>query len=146
MYSRASSCLSLISKYSSCVSGMSPCSNATCRAWLIGYYFDSRYDPPTPYTPTLSHSIPFHYLNPLLHIFQVASCLSHTISIRLLSPTDGPSTGTFMQSEYLAGVQTDDPLTEVCAALMAQVGKIKRTGMGWEDKVEFLEFYKRSRK
>ena len=51
-----------------------------------------------------------------------------------------------MPSEYLAGVQTADELTEVCAALVAQLGKVKRTGMGWEDKVEFLEFYRRNRK
>ena len=36
----------------------------------------------------------------------------------------------------------DDQLSEVCAALIAQLGKLKRIGMGWEDKRLFLDFYK----
>lgn len=34
-----------------------------------------------------------------------------------------------------------DILSEACAALIALIGKMKRTGMGWEDKVAFLDFY-----
>jgi len=41
------------------------------------------------------------------------------------------------------GADGGDALTEVSATLIAQVGKIKRTGLGWEDKASFLEFYNR---
>lgn len=34
-----------------------------------------------------------------------------------------------------------DALTEASATLISQVGKMKRTGLGWEDKASFLEFY-----
>lgn len=116
------------------------------RLWC-SYSVVLRYDPPTPRSPSLSHPIPSHHLNPLAHIFQVASSvIPHTLSIRLLTPAESPSAPAFMPSEHLAGVQTEDALTEVCAALVAQLGKVKRTGMGWEDKVEFLEFYRRNRK
>ena len=41
------------------------------------------------------------------------------------------------------GFDGGDVLSEASAALMAQVGKVKRTGLGWEDKASFLEFYDR---
>lgn len=40
----------------------------------------------------------------------------------------------------------EDVLSEACAVLIAQIGKMKRTGMGWEDKVAFLDFYRGRRK
>ncbi|RDX55724.1 hypothetical protein OH76DRAFT_764849 [Lentinus brumalis] len=102
-----------------------------------------RYDPPTVFAPTLSHSIPSKFLNPLPHIFRVASSLAPlTISIRLLSPSESPSSGSFLLSEFLAGGTYPDELAECCAALMAQIGRVKRVGMGWEDKAAFLNLYK----
>jgi len=48
-----------------------------------------------------------------------------------------------MLSDVLTnGGRSEELLSEACAALIAQVGKMKRTGMGWEDKASFLEFYK----
>jgi len=41
------------------------------------------------------------------------------------------------------GLGEGDTLAEVSATLIAQVGKMKRTGLGWEDKAAFLEFYNR---
>jgi len=41
------------------------------------------------------------------------------------------------------GLDGGDALAEVSATLIAQVGKMKRTGLGWEDKASFLEFYNR---
>jgi len=41
------------------------------------------------------------------------------------------------------GSDGGDALTEASATLIAQVGKVKRTGLGWEDKASFLEFYSR---
>jgi hypothetical protein len=47
-----------------------------------------------------------------------------------------------MLSDVLTnGGGREDLLSEACATLIAQVGKMKRTGMGWEDKASFLEFY-----
>ncbi|KAI0750902.1 hypothetical protein C8Q80DRAFT_1229936 [Daedaleopsis nitida] len=102
-----------------------------------------RYDPPTAFAPTLSHSIPSSVLNPLSHVFAVASCLApHTLSIRLLSPSESPSSGAFLLSEFLTGGIYPDELAECCAALMSQIGRVKRVGMGWEDKAAFLNVYK----
>lgn len=104
-----------------------------------------RIDPPKdPLHPTLSLSIP-SWLNPLKHIFILSSTiLPHTMSIRLLAPSEAPSVDTFVVSEVLpAGIKHgDDVLSEVCATLMAEIGRMKRTGMGWEDKKHFFEFYK----
>ncbi|OSD04340.1 hypothetical protein PYCCODRAFT_1466301 [Trametes coccinea BRFM310] len=105
-----------------------------------------RYDPPTTFAPTLSHSIPSTYLNPLPHIFRLASSLAPlTLSIRLLAPSESPSSGSFLLSEFLTGGIYPDPLAECCAALMAQIGRVKRVGLGWEDKVAFLKLYRGKR-
>ncbi|KAJ3475054.1 hypothetical protein NLI96_g12090 [Meripilus lineatus] len=102
-----------------------------------------RYDPPTPLKPSLSHSIPSGSLGPLVHMFKLASTLTPlSISIRLLPTTESPSSGSILISEFLTNDKCDDTLSEVCASLMAQIGKVKRVGMGWEDKASFLDFYK----
>jgi hypothetical protein len=44
-----------------------------------------------------------------------------------------------MVSEIAPGHVGDDQLSEVSAALIAQMGRMKRTGMGWEDKAQLLE-------
>ncbi|KAH9846943.1 hypothetical protein C2E23DRAFT_850603 [Lenzites betulinus] len=101
-----------------------------------------RYDPPTAYAPTLSHSLPSRALNPLPHAFALASALAPLpLSIRLLAPSEAPSSGAFLLSEFLAGGAYADPLAECCAALIAQIGRVKRVGLGWEDKVAFLQLY-----
>ncbi|KAI0722877.1 hypothetical protein C8Q76DRAFT_376968 [Earliella scabrosa] len=102
-----------------------------------------RYDPPSAFSPSLSHSIPSNFINPLTHVFRVASCLApFTVSIRLLSPSEAPSSGSFLLSEFLTGGTYPDELAECCAALMSQIGRFKRVGMGWEDKAAFLNLYK----
>jgi len=60
--------------------------------------------------------------------------------IRLLAPSKSPSSGTIRPND---GPEGGDALAEASATLIAQVGKIKRTGLGWEDKASFLEFYNR---
>ena len=61
-----------------------------------------------------------------------------------------PSAGTFIASEVLGAnspaLGSDGQLTEVCATLIAQIGKMKRVGLGWEDKLAFLEFYRSKRR
>ncbi|TFK28828.1 hypothetical protein FA15DRAFT_633314 [Coprinopsis marcescibilis] len=101
-----------------------------------------RYDPPTPLTPTLSHSIPSNFLNPLPHLFGLTTSLVPlTISIRLLPLSESPSSRLFVASEVLAGNPDEDQLAESCAAIIAQIGKLKRTGMGWEDKSSLLDLH-----
>lgn len=46
----------------------------------------------------------------------------------------------------MPGRKDSDVLAEACASLIAQIGKMKRVGLGWEDKVAFLEFYNGKRK
>ena len=108
-------------------------------------YHLHRHDPPTSFTPPISHSIPSNVLNPVPHLFTLASTLVPlTVFIRLLAPSESPSSGSFMLSSVLPnGVDGGDVLAEVSAALISQVGKMKRTGLGWEDKASFLEFYNR---
>lgn len=81
------------------------------------------------------------------HVFTLASSITPpTISIRLLAPSDSPSSPLFMASEVITGSSGEDQLAEACASLIAQIGKMKRTGMGWEEKANFLEFYRGQRK
>jgi hypothetical protein len=114
---------------------------------LIRNLLYPRYDPPTLYTPTLTCSIPStSALNPLPHIFQVASSLSpalpQSLSFRLLNPAESPSSGSFLASDVLVGGGQKDELAEASAVLIAQLGKMRITGQAWEDKVAFLEFYR----
>lgn len=102
-----------------------------------------RYDPPTIVAPTLTHTIPSNIWNPLSHLFWINTSLSSAeISIRLLAPSESPGSQVFIASELLADYSGDDQLSETCATLIAQMGKLKRTGLGWEDKSNFLEFYR----
>ncbi|TCD67686.1 hypothetical protein EIP91_012052 [Steccherinum ochraceum] len=101
-----------------------------------------RYDPPSSLSPSLSNSIPSSVLNPLPHIFKLTTSLTPlSVSIRLLNPVEAPSSGSFLLSEFLTN-EPEDTLSEVCAMLIAQIGKMKRVGMGWEDKVAFLDFFR----
>jgi len=101
-----------------------------------------RYDPPTILSPTLSHSIPSNTFNPLSHVFSLGMSLSSAqMSIRLLKPSESPGSQLFISSEILSEYTGEDQLSETCAVLIAHLGKLKRTGMGWEDKSSFLDFY-----
>ncbi|OCH84179.1 hypothetical protein OBBRIDRAFT_786495 [Obba rivulosa] len=101
-----------------------------------------RYDLPTAFTPTLALPIPSAFLNPLPHIWSLTTSLAPlTPSIRLLVPSESPSSGSFLLSEFLTE-ENDEPLAELCALLIAQLGKMKKLGLGWEDKAAFLELYK----
>ncbi|TFY83827.1 hypothetical protein EWM64_g190 [Hericium alpestre] len=105
-----------------------------------------RYDPPTALSPSMALSIPSSSLNPLPHLFSLASSLKPLVlSVRLLAPSDGPSSPTFIASEVISGEISDDTLSAVSAGLIAQLGKFKRVTLGWEDKAFFLEFYHQKR-
>ncbi|KAJ3511923.1 hypothetical protein NLJ89_g3822 [Agrocybe chaxingu] len=102
-----------------------------------------RYDPPTAVAPSLTYSVPAKTLGPLSHLFTLAASLSAPqITIRLLAPSESPGSQLFISSEILSDYAGEDALSETCASLIAQMGKLKRTGMGWEEKSNFLEFYR----
>lgn len=104
-----------------------------------------RYDPPTPSQPSLSHSVPGTTLNPLRHLFQICTSLSsQSISIRQLPLSESPSSQLFIVNEVVPEPRSD-MLAEVCAVLIARMGKMKRVGFGWEDKYAFLDFYRKRR-
>jgi hypothetical protein len=63
------------------------------------------------------------------------------MSIRLLKPSESPGSQLFISSDILSDYTGEDQLSETCAVLIAHLGKLKRTGMGWEEKSSFLEFY-----
>ncbi|SJL01948.1 uncharacterized protein ARMOST_05272 [Armillaria ostoyae] len=114
--------------------------NIPVQGWQV-FVMCVRYDTPTILSSTLSHSIPARSVNPLSQVFNVATSITPpNVSIRLLAPSESPSSPTFLASDVLGG-SYNDQLSEACAALIAQLGKMKRTGMGWEDKANFLEFY-----
>ncbi|KZT24445.1 hypothetical protein NEOLEDRAFT_1206595 [Neolentinus lepideus HHB14362 ss-1] len=97
-----------------------------------------RYDPPASLSPSLAHPIPSSpaWLNPLPHLFGVCTAIIPlTMSIRLLSNSS------FEPSDSVAGAKTAE-----AEEATASIGKIKRMGMGWEDKAAFLEFYRGTRK
>lgn len=99
------------------------------------------YDPPTTFSPTLTQAIPSRF-NPLRHVFTLARSFSVTQVpiIRLLAPSESPSSAAFLASEVLSSTGGDQ-LSEACAVLIGQIGKLKRVSQGWEDKAAFLEFY-----
>ncbi|KZV69196.1 hypothetical protein PENSPDRAFT_743948 [Peniophora sp. CONT] len=105
-----------------------------------------RCDPPTALAPTISHSIPTS-LNPLAHVFALASSLAPlTLSVRLLAPSDSPSSGSFMPSEIVGTDVGEDVLAASCQGLIMHLGKFKKLSFGWEDKAAFLDFYSQKRR
>lgn len=108
------------------------------------------YDSPTLTTPSPTHSIPSQFgtfPNPVPHIFTLlfAPTFTQSLSVRMVAPSDSPSSGSFMASEVIldSGIAPADEISEACAVLMAQASKLKRVGMGFEDKIAFLEFYRK---
>ncbi|KAG8730938.1 hypothetical protein FRC12_019986, partial [Ceratobasidium sp. 428] len=82
------------------------------------YIMCARYDPPTSSTPSATHSIPSQsrFPNPISHLFTLlfAPTLTQSLSIRLLAPSESPSSGSFMASEVIldSGVAPVDEISE----------------------------------
>jgi hypothetical protein len=47
-------------------------------------------------------------------------------------------------SEFIKAT-VDDELSEICASLISQIGKMKRIQQSWQSKLSFLEFYNAKR-
>lgn len=67
------------------------------------------------------------------------------MSVRMLPLSESPSSQLFIVSEVVQDPGVD-VLAEVCAVLIARIGKMKSIGFGWEDKVSFLDLYLGRRK
>ncbi|KAF8341635.1 uncharacterized protein EI90DRAFT_2965978 [Cantharellus anzutake] len=113
------------------------------------YVICVRYDPPTPLSPSLALSIPSasSILNPTAHLFQISTNLiPQSISIRLLPPSESPSAATFAVSDIVSvttmALADNKILKESCEALVAGLGKLKRTQLSWEDKGALIEMMK----
>ncbi|KAL4081791.1 hypothetical protein V8B97DRAFT_1863355 [Scleroderma yunnanense] len=105
-----------------------------------------RYDPPTSRRSSPSHPIASSSLNPLRHLFALLSSLSpQLMSVRMLPLSESPSSQLFMVNEVISE-PTIDTLSEICAILMARIGKMKQVCFGWEDKINFLDLYWSSRR
>lgn len=104
----------------------------------------ARYDAPTHWKPSATCSIPkklpIPLPEPLVQMFTIPFEPSR-LTIRLLPLSEGPSSALFLSSDTLVGGGTKDTLSEACSVLISQVGKLKRTGQGWEEKSSFLSFY-----
>lgn len=63
--------------------------------------------------------------------------------MRLLPFSESPNTPGVLLNEIIPAhrVGESDAIEEACATLIAGLGRIKRVGAGWEDKVAFLKFY-----
>lgn len=109
---------------------------------FCGLMRDNRYDPPTHWNPSATCSIPSRLPlpQPLTQTISVPREPSR-LTIRLLPPSESPSAPTFMTSDIFVGGGVRDTLTEACCVLISQIGKLKRTGQGWEEKTSFLSFF-----
>lgn len=67
------------------------------------------------------------------------------MSVRMLPLSESPSSQLFMVSEVISESAVDT-LSQVCATLMARMGKMKQVHFGWEDKVAFLDVYRSRRR
>ncbi|KIM26781.1 hypothetical protein M408DRAFT_177572 [Serendipita vermifera MAFF 305830] len=103
-----------------------------------------RYDSPTHWRPTptcsIPNSLPIPIPEPLVHLMSIP-LEPAPVTIRLLPPSESPSSGAFMTSDIFAAGGVTDTLTEACSVLTTHVGKLKRTNQGWEEKTSFLSFY-----
>ena len=148
---------------------MSPVAkNAVVIALNSVVHLRSRHPLPSSYTPSAtlpisSASSPTY--NPLSHLFRSVLCAvtPRTLTVKWLHPGCSPSSGDFLPSEILGlnagstlvqnkglrnpvAVQQDELLSQCLASVMLQLGRAKQIGMGWEDKVSFLEFWKEGKK
>ena len=74
------------------------------------------------------------------HLFSMSLTPSQHISIRLLPPSESPSAAMFVLSDVVSG-NGQDMLREACEALVAGLGKLKRTQLGWEEKSGLMDLH-----
>lgn len=101
-----------------------------------------KHDPPTSLTYTSTHSVPFSRLNPLPHLWSLASSISFakTIQVRQLDPAESPTSPSYTPDPSAGNVRPgEDALVEAVGGIISNLSRLKRTGLGWEDKEVFLQ-------
>lgn len=100
-----------------------------------------KHDPPTSLTSTSTHSVPAALLNPLPHIWSLASSMSFakSIQVRQLDPAESPTSPNHTADPAAGNVRPgEDALAEAVGGLISSLSRLRRTGLGWEDKEVFL--------
>lgn len=108
-----------------------------------------KHDPPSKLAATSSVcSIPSSppALHPLPHLWSILCSLSFArgLQVRLLDPNESPTSASY-KADASAGQpgRGEDALAEAVGGLLSSLSRLRRTGLGWEDKELFLEMYRR---
>lgn len=90
------------------------------------------------------------WLHPIPHI--VALChdltFARSVQVRLLDPEESPTSSTYQGTTGVIGEvpplssqPCSDALAEQVATLISNMSRLRRTGLGWQDKEKFLQIY-----
>lgn len=96
-------------------------------------------------TTSTTLSVPSSSLNPLPHLLQLCCDMTFTrgIQVRLLDPEESPTSPNY-QADSAAGsaaARGNDALGEAVGSLISNMARLRRTGLGWQDKEAFLQMY-----
>lgn len=101
-----------------------------------------RHEPPSCLTASTTLSVPNTVANPLRHVWALASSMSFAkgFQVRLLDPAESPTAAGYTADRTAGGAGNgEDALVEAVAALISALSRLRRTGLGWEDKEVFAE-------
>ncbi|KDN52330.1 hypothetical protein K437DRAFT_243794 [Tilletiaria anomala UBC 951] len=112
------------------------------------YIISIKHTPPSTQSPSSVLSVPGQRFNPLTHVWSLCASLnfSRSLQVRVLNPEESPSSEAFVADALVATTSAADPISELCGNLISQLSRLKRTGLGWEDKESFLALYRERRK
>lgn len=100
-----------------------------------------KHDPPTTLTTSTTHSVPSRALNPLPHLWSLCASFSFAkgFQVRQLDPAESPTSGSYAADSAAGSSKSEDALAEAAGNLISGLARLKRTGLGWEDKEVFLD-------
>ncbi|EPQ27467.1 uncharacterized protein PFL1_05005 [Pseudozyma flocculosa PF-1] len=116
------------------------------------YLLSFKHDPPSNLLSTTTLSVPTHLgpassgsadetgWNPLRHMWSLVCTLPvpRALTVRLLDPSESPTGRQYVADPASVNVDVLDPLADACAGLVANLSRLRRTNLGWEDKEAFL--------
>ncbi|CAO1618263.1 unnamed protein product [Sympodiomycopsis kandeliae] len=109
-----------------------------------------KHEPPSTINTSTTYSTPSSRLNPLSHLWQLCSSLSFSkgFTVRLLDPTESPTSSNYTAdaNAAIAAKGAEDALAEAVGNLISGLSRLRRTGLGWQDKEVFLELFKGAKK
>lgn len=105
-----------------------------------------KHEPPSSLTASTTLSVPSATLNPFRHVWALASSLSFAkgFQVRLLDPAESPTSAGYTADRTVGVGSGEDPLVEAVAGLISALSRLRRTGLGWEDKEVFLDLMRGS--